>query len=81
MQNLAVLRTIDTANAFFKIFYMQGQTGERWRILCEQAAKEQDHDKLLDLIREINDLLAAKQQRLANANKPNASTTIPGPSK
>lgn len=43
---------------------MQGQVKERWQILCEQAANEQDGAKLVELIKEINDLLAAKQARL-----------------
>lgn len=41
---------------------MQGN--ERWKELCEQASKEQDPEKLHQLIKEINDLLEAKQQRL-----------------
>lgn len=43
---------------------MQGQTGERWRELCQLAAVEQDAQKLIQLIREINELLEAKEQRL-----------------
>lgn len=43
---------------------MQGETRERWRKLCEQAAVEQDPDKLMDLIREINNLLEMKELRL-----------------
>jgi hypothetical protein len=43
---------------------MQGETGERWKLLCEQAAKEQDPTKLIELVREINNLLEAKQARL-----------------
>jgi hypothetical protein len=43
---------------------MQGETGERWRELCQQAVVEQDSQKLLQLIREINELLEAKDQRL-----------------
>lgn len=43
---------------------MQGETGERWLELCQQAAVEQDTDKLLQLIREINELLEAKERRL-----------------
>jgi len=34
-----------------------GEKGEYWRSLCEQAAKEQDSNKLLELLREINQLL------------------------
>jgi hypothetical protein len=42
---------------------MREQT-ERWMKLCEQAAIEQDPKKLLELVREINDLLAKKRDRL-----------------
>lgn len=41
---------------------MQGN--ERWKELCELASKEQDPQKLIDLIREINNLLEAKKARL-----------------
>jgi hypothetical protein len=37
---------------------------ERWMELCAQAAVEQDHEKLLELTREINRLLGEKEQRL-----------------
>jgi hypothetical protein len=43
---------------------MQGETGERWRELCLQAAVEHDTEKLIQLIREINELLEAKERRL-----------------
>jgi len=43
---------------------MQGETGERWRELCGQAAVEQDAQKLIELIRDINELLGAKERRL-----------------
>ncbi len=38
---------------------------ERWKYLCELAAKEQDPQKLLELTREINQLLLFKQKRLS----------------
>ena len=38
---------------------------ERWKHLCELAAKEKDPQKLLELTREINQLLLAKQKRLS----------------
>ena len=41
---------------------MQGN--ERWKELCELASKEQDPAKLHELIKEINDLLEAKERRL-----------------
>jgi len=37
-----------------------GNTKERWRELHEQASVEQDPDKQLKLIREINQLLEEK---------------------
>jgi len=36
----------------------------RWRKLCEEAAKEQDSQRLLELVKEINNLLEEKQSRL-----------------
>jgi len=33
----------------------------RLRELCERASKEYDHEKLLDLVRQINDLLEKEQ--------------------
>jgi len=44
--------------------FMQGETGERWRKLCEQAAVEQDPDRLLELAQEITRLLDEKEQRI-----------------
>jgi hypothetical protein len=43
---------------------MKGERGERWRDFCSQAVTEQDPDRLMELIREINDLLEEKEQRL-----------------
>lgn len=43
---------------------MKGETGERWRQLCEQASVEQDSEKLLELVKQINLLLDEKEQRL-----------------
>jgi hypothetical protein len=43
---------------------MKGERGERWRQLCAQAAEEQDPDRLMELVREINKLLEEKEQRL-----------------
>ena len=54
---------------------MQGEIGERWKKLCEQAAVEQDPEKLLQLTEEINRLLEAKEERLQKqqANKENVA--------
>jgi hypothetical protein len=43
---------------------MQGEKRERWRELCEQAEKEQDPRKLVELAEEINRLLEEKETRL-----------------
>ena len=48
---------------------MIGNTKERWRELCEQASVEQDPDKLLELVREINQLLDEKRTRPADKTK------------
>jgi hypothetical protein len=46
---------------------MQGEKGELWRKLCVQAAVEQDPEKLLELTKEINRLLAEKETRLQHS--------------
>lgn len=45
---------------------MQDKTLEHWEELCALAAKEQDSEKLMALIKEINRLLEEKEQRLKN---------------
>jgi hypothetical protein len=45
---------------------------ELWKELCEQASKEQDPVKLHQLIKEINDLLEAKEQLLKRDLPPKA---------
>jgi hypothetical protein len=44
---------------------MQGKVKEDWMELCEQAAVEQDTNRLLELIRAINTMLEKKEERLA----------------
>ena len=46
---------------------MQGKAREQWMQLCEQAAVEQDAEKLLALVKEINRMLDEKEQRLHEA--------------
>lgn len=43
---------------------------ERWMQLAEMAANEQDSQKLSELVREIDRLLAEKQSRLDALRKP-----------
>lgn len=45
---------------------MKGQKLEEWQRLCALAAVEQDHEKLLELVKEINRLLDEKEHRLRN---------------
>ena len=49
---------------------MIGKDKERWQQLCEQAANEQDPDKLLELAKEIVRILDEKEERLKRRNKP-----------
>ena len=52
---------------------MKGEKREIWMHLCEQAAVEQDPDKLMDLIKQINQLLEEKERRLkGNLKSPNS---------
>ena len=48
---------------------VQGEKKERWMLLCEQAAIEQDPQKLSELVQEIDRLLGEKQTRLDNLRK------------
>jgi hypothetical protein len=48
---------------------MIGDHKERWQELCERAAKEEDSTKLLAMVREINDLIDAKHNRIVAGRK------------
>ena len=52
---------------------MQGEQKERRYQLCAPAAKEQDPDKLIALVHEINRLSQEKEQRL-KSTRSNVST-------
>jgi hypothetical protein len=41
---------------------------ERMHVLCERIATEQDHEKFVKLVQDLNDLLDHKQQRLEDAS-------------
>lgn len=49
---------------------MIGKDKELWMLLCEQAANEQDSERLMALIAEIARLVDAKQRRLAGLSNP-----------
>ncbi len=42
---------------------------ERMSVLCQRIATEQDRDKFTQLVRELNDLLSAKDHRLEDKEK------------
>lgn len=48
---------------------MEEKVRERWLELCELAAKEQNSEKLLALIKQINDLLEEKEAQRRKGNK------------
>jgi hypothetical protein len=50
---------------------LKGEKLEHWQQLCAQAAVEQDPQKLMELVKEIDRLLSEKQDRLnrETANK------------
>lgn len=43
---------------------MNGENKERWMRLCELASKEQDPDKLMQLVQEITRLLEERELSL-----------------
>jgi hypothetical protein len=43
---------------------MQGENLERWQKLCAEAAGEQDPERLMQLVQEIDRMLSEKEQRL-----------------
>jgi len=44
---------------------MQNETLERWQELCQQAAREQDHHRFLELMREILRMLTEKERLIS----------------
>jgi hypothetical protein len=52
---------------------MQGKVKEQWLQLCEQAAVEQDSQKLIALVEEINRMLDEKEQRLKRSSAAKAT--------
>ena len=52
------------------------QDKERWMELCEQASKEPDPERLLELVQQVNALLEEKETRLSAS--PGMQTKIEG---
>jgi len=46
---------------------------ELWKQLCAEAAVEQDPQRLLELTRQINDLLLGKQRRIERSGDESAA--------
>jgi len=49
---------------------LKGEKLELWQQLCPQAAAEQDPQKLIELLKEIDRLLGEKQDRLKRKLRP-----------
>jgi hypothetical protein len=52
---------------------MQGKVKEDWLQLCEQVAIEQDTDRMIELVRELNRMLEEKEQRLDRKQSKNGA--------
>jgi hypothetical protein len=48
---------------------MKGERRDHWLRLCVEAADEQDSNRFLEMIAEINHLLHEKQMRLTNVRR------------
>jgi hypothetical protein len=48
---------------------MQGHVKEHWMELCEKATVEQDSEKLMALVQQINRMLDDKEDRLRRKQK------------
>jgi altronate dehydratase len=48
---------------------MTPEERERMHALCERIAKEQNHEKFVKLVQELNDMLEHKEQRLEDPSK------------
>ena len=55
---------------------MPGRNDDRWKSLCEQASREQDPKRLMELVQEINALL--RQDAPQNALPDNPNKTLNG---
>ena len=49
-----------------------------WRVLCEQASKEQDPERLIELVQRLNEALEERQRRKIEHQFYNAPDVVPG---
>jgi len=59
---------------------MKGER-ELWLELCAQAADEQDPEKLMQLVEQINQLLEEKEARLSGAKSHESASQMSPPSR
>ena len=52
---------------------MKGSKKERWMEVCEQIADEQDPQKMIELVKELNSLLQEKETRMGIIPKGDAT--------
>ena len=59
---------------------MDNSTGNDvdWRVLCEQASKEQDPERLIELVQRLNEALEERQRRRIEKQFYNAPDVVPG---
>jgi hypothetical protein len=55
---------------------LEGEKLELWQHLCAQAAVEQDPQKLMELVREIDRLLGEKMDRLTCKPDPENNSAV-----
>lgn len=48
-----------------------------WRVLCEQASKEQDPERLIELVQRLNEALEERQRRKVEHQFYNAPDVVP----
>jgi len=59
---------------------MDNSTGNDvdWRVLCEQASKEEDPERLIELVQRLNEALEERQRRRIEKQFYNAPDVVPG---
>ena len=62
------------SNVSFSLTVMQDEDLGRWQRVCQQAASEQDPDRMLELTREILRMLTDKTRRLQGARSSSATS-------
>jgi hypothetical protein len=61
--------TVVAGRSDWRFHAMQGKVKEHWMELCEKATVEQDSEKLIALVQQINRMLDDKGDRLRRKQK------------